>query len=62
LNQNWKDYSLIENEMSNDKHQWIVKRRLEIIASNRIHRFWRDVCYNPIYKHAIVKLEKMCVT
>ena len=62
LNRNWKFDSLLVNKMSNDKCQWIEKRRLEIIASNRIHRFWRDVCYNPIYKHAVMKLEKLCVT
>jgi hypothetical protein len=29
------------------------------MAALRIHRFWRDVCYNPSYKFARERLIKI---
>ena len=39
-------------------HNWIECHRFKIIAARRIHRFIRDVTYNPVYKYARKKLEE----
>jgi len=31
----------------------------EHMAAFRIHRFWRDVCFNPVYAHSRVRLFKL---
>lgn len=49
----WK---MVKKLMLICEHNWIVKKARPKIAALRIHRFWRDVCYNPVYKHAQNKL------
>ena len=38
------------------RSKWIIDERHKIIASNRIHRFWRDVSFDPKYAYARKKI------
>lgn len=48
----WNYRKLSLNTMPRYKKDWIANTRRKWIAANRIHRFWREVCYNPKYPHA----------
>lgn len=58
---NWDYRKLADNKSVFNlkyKHKWIADTRLKYIAANRIHRFWRDVCFNPLYEYARDRLSK----
>ena len=46
---NWYKSILDTNPMPKQKEEWINKKRLEIIAANIIHRYWRLCTFNPEY-------------
>ena len=48
----WNFKHITSNLSNNMIDNWVNINRRELIASRRIHRFWRDVNYNPIYKRA----------
>ena len=62
LDKNWNYRFLSANPMPRYQERWIDKTRLEWIASRRIHRFWRDVTCNPVYKLARRRLHELCVS
>lgn len=51
----WQRYTV-----SNSMSQFLVSIYRPRFASLRIHRFWRDVCYNPVYRYARKKLGVVC--
>lgn len=53
----WDWKKLVSHPMKKCKKQWIY--RFERIAANRIHRFWRDVCYNPEYEYCRKRINDM---
>lgn len=34
------------------QRKWRLRNKMKQIASIRIHRFWRNACFNPMFKHA----------
>ena len=52
----WKLINITKNINLDMREDWMDKERLKIIAARRIHRFWRDVNYNPNYNRARKKL------
>tara|TARA_B100000575_G_scaffold294519_2_gene311040 strand:- start:3858 stop:4904 length:1047 start_codon:yes stop_codon:yes gene_type:complete len=64
IDKDW-NYNKLANEFGifnwRYKHNWIYQYRLEYIASLRIHRFWRDVCHNPVYAFARKRLEYIAI-
>ena len=40
------------NSLEGFRPLWIEDKRRRHMAAFRIHRFWRDVCWNPVYSHA----------
>jgi len=55
----WDYEYLVRNDMKRYAEQWKTHERLQWIASRRIHRFWRDVTSNPVYRYARSKLESI---
>lgn len=49
VHKGWEWRWLSRNKLNNDREEWIYQRAIERIAARRIHRFWRDVCWNPEY-------------
>ena len=48
----WNLKNITSNLTSNMIDTWVVENRIKFISARRIHRFWRDVNYNPLYKKA----------
>ena len=40
------------NRLDGFRPLWFAETRRRHMAAFRIHRFWRDVCWNPVYAHA----------
>ena len=48
----WDYEYLLRNSMKGYAERWKTHTGVQWIASRRIHRFWRDVTSNPVYKKA----------
>ena len=56
IHKDWNWWWLSINHLVGDKENWIVQKARTYIAARRIHRFWRDVCWNPEYSYAQKRL------
>ena len=54
----WDFKNMAKNLSTEKVNKWIECQRLKVIAARRIHRFWRDISFNPDYKYARKKLEE----
>ncbi len=48
----WNLKNITSNLTNKMINEWTDKNRNKYISARRIHRFWRDVNYNPCYKRA----------
>ena len=59
IDKDWNWRWISRNPLIHDKTNWIAESLFQRIAARRIHRFWRDVCWNPEYSYAQKRLMQL---